>query len=282
MRIGVIAASAALGLAALSVVFGSWYTVDQGERGVTLTNGRVTGIAEPGLHFKMPFIDSVEFISVQTHTNSFTDVLSYSKDQQTASIALSVTYRVPPDAVDEVYTQFGSLENMFSRLIERRVNEQTKNIFGQFNAITAIQDRARLNAEVEEAIRKGLPDTVFIESVQIENIDFSDSYEDAINARMLAEVEVQKLKQNAEREKVQAEIVVIQAKAEAEKVRQAATAEADAIRLKGEAESLSISARGKALSANPSVIDLVRAERWNGTVPTTMIPGGAVPFVQLP
>lgn len=99
---------------------------------------------------------------------------------------------------------------------------------------------------------------------------------------MLAEVEVQKLKQNAEREKVQAEIVVIQAKAEAEKVRQAATAEADAIRLKGEAESLSISARGKALSANPSVIDLVRAERWNGTVPTTMIPGGAVPFVQLP
>ncbi|BCP51747.1 hypothetical protein K32_03640 [Kaistia sp. 32K] len=51
-----------------------------------------------------------------------------------------------------------------------------------------------------------------IEAVQIENIDFSDTYEAKIEERMSAEIEVQKLKQNAEREKVQAAITVTQAR----------------------------------------------------------------------
>jgi len=44
--------------------------------------------------------------------------------------------------------------------------------------------------------------------VQIENLDFSSEYEKSIEQSMLAEVEVHRLRQNAEREKVQAEIVV--------------------------------------------------------------------------
>ena len=87
------------------------------------------------------------------------------------------------------------------------------------NAVTAIQDRARLNAETEEAIRTFIVGPVVIESVQIENIDFSDAYEQSIENRMLAEVEVQKLQQNAEREKVQAQITVTQANARADAIR---------------------------------------------------------------
>lgn len=63
---------------------------------------------------------------------------------------------------------------------------------------------------------------------------------------MQAEVEVPKLQQNVEREKVQAQITVTQANAKANTVR----AEA-------------------------------QAERWNGVPPTTMVPGSAVPFVSL-
>jgi regulator of protease activity HflC (stomatin/prohibitin superfamily) len=87
---------------------------------------------------------------------------------------------------------------------------------------------------------------------------------------MLAEVEVQKVQQNAEREKVQAEILVIQAKAEA-----------DAKKLQGEAEAYAINARGKALRDNPALIELVQAEKWDGKLPTTMVPGQAVPFINV-
>ena len=34
---------------------GSMYTVDQGERGVVLHYGEVSKVADPGLHFKMPY-----------------------------------------------------------------------------------------------------------------------------------------------------------------------------------------------------------------------------------
>ena len=120
-----------------------------------------------------------------------------------------------------------------------------------------------------------------IESVQVENIDFSDAYEQSVEARMLAEVEVQKLKQNAERETVQAQITVTQAQAKADSVRAEAQAAAEATRLRGDAEAAAIDARGKALRDNPQVVELIRAERWNGQLPTTMVPGSAVPFVNV-
>jgi regulator of protease activity HflC (stomatin/prohibitin superfamily) len=125
--------------------------------------------------------------------------------------------------------------------------------------------------EIQEAIQKAASNPMLIvESVQVENIDFSDAYEKSIEQRMLAEVEVQKVQQNAEREKVQAEIAVIQAKAQA-----------DAVKLQGDAEAHAINARGKALRDNPSLIQLVQAEKWDGKLPTTMVPGQTVPFINV-
>ena len=42
-----------------------------------------------------------------------------------------------------------------------------------------------------------------------------------------------------------------------------------------------IEARAKALGTNPNLVTLVQAERWNGVLPTTMVPGSAVPFVSV-
>ena len=67
MNRGIIVA-AVIGVIAIAAIFGSWYTVDQTERAVLLRNGAVIGTAQPGLGFKVPFIDSVEKISVRTFT----------------------------------------------------------------------------------------------------------------------------------------------------------------------------------------------------------------------
>lgn len=269
------------GILALGVLWGSWYTVDEGERGVLLRNGGVIGTAEPGLGFKLPFFDSVRRISVQTGARQYVDVLTYSRDQQTAALALSVNYRLPADQVELIYATYGSEEGIASRLLDRQVLEEVKNIFGQFNAVTAIQDRARLNAEVQNAIQAAVRGPIIIESVQIENIDFSEIYENSIEQRMLAEVEVQKVTQNAARERVQAEIAVIQAQAAADARLAQATAEAEAIRLTGEAEADAIRARGAALADNPALVSLVQAERWDGKLPTTMVPDSTVPFMDM-
>jgi regulator of protease activity HflC (stomatin/prohibitin superfamily) len=270
---GIIGAIGAVivGLIVLVVLGGSFYTIDAGERGVILRNGKVVGTAEPGLSFKLPIVDSVKEITVQTQARVYEKVMVYSRDQQSAELYISVNYRLPADQVTTIYTEYGGKDGVMTRLLDRQVPEEVKNVFGRFNAVTAIQERERLSKEVQEAIQRATTNPVLIvESVQIENIDFSKAYEDSIEQRMLAEVEVQKVQQNAQREKVQAEIAVIQAKAQA-----------DAVKLQGDAEAHAINARGRALAQNPALVELVQAEKWNGVLPTTMVPGQTVPFINV-
>jgi regulator of protease activity HflC (stomatin/prohibitin superfamily) len=270
-RILGIVGSVIVGLLALVVLGGSFYTIDAGERGVVLRNGKVVGTAEPGLSFKLPIVDSVREITVQTQARVYEKVMVYSRDQQSAELYISVNYRLPADQVQTIYTEYGGKDGVMTRLLDRQVPEEVKNVFGRFNAVTAIQERERLSKEVQEAIQRATTNPVLIvESVQIENIDFSDAYEQSIEQRMLAEVEVQKVQQNAQREKVQAEIAVIQAKAQA-----------DAVKLQGDAEAHAINARGRALAQNPALVELVQAEKWNGVLPTTMVPGQTVPFINV-
>ena len=256
--------AAIAGLAILAIVFGSWYTIDQAERGVILRTGAVVGTAQPGLGFKVPFIDKVEKVSVKTITYTWDKMNSYSYDQQPADLKISVTLRASPEKVTDLYAKFG------------RLQAAVKIVFGRYTAVKAIQERGPLNSAIRDAIIATLRDDpmIIVESVQLENIEFSANYLHSIEQRMLAEVEVQKLQQNAEREKVQAQITVTQATAKANAVRAEAQAQADALRLNGEA-------RAKALGSNPNLVTLVQAERWNGVLPTTMVPGSAVPFVSV-
>src|SRR5258705_11910781 len=282
------------GLVVLAVVLGSWYTVDQTERGVLLRNGAVIGTAQPGLGFKVPLIDSVEKISVRTTTYTWDKMNSYSFDQQPADLKISVTLRASPDKVSDLYAKFGRLDTAVNQVVSPVVNQQVKVVFGRYTAVKAIQERGQLNSSIKDAITSTLKDDpmIIIESVQLENIEFSQTYLHSIEQRMLAEVEVQKLQQNAEREKVQAQITVTQATAKANAVRAEAQANADALRLNGEAratnikltaeaEAAAIEARAKALGTNPNLVTLVQSERWNGVLPTTMVPGSAVPFVSV-
>src|SRR5246500_3636643 len=293
MNRGLIGALVAV-LVILVIAAGSWYTVDQTERGVLLRYGAVIGTAQPGLGFKIPLIDSVEKVSVKTTTFAWDKMNSYSYDQQPADLKISVTLRAAPEKVADLYAKFGRLDAAVNQVVSPVVNQQVKIVFGHYTAVKAIQERGSLNTEIKSAISDSLKydPMIIIESVQLENIEFSQNYLHSIEQRMLAEVEVQKLQQNAEREKVQAQITVTQATAKANAIRAEAQANADAtrvggearaanIKITGEAEAAAIEARAKALGTNPNLVTLVQAERWNGVLPTTMVPGSAVPFVSI-
>lgn len=120
-----------------------------------------------------------------------------------------------------------------------------------------------------------------VEGVQIEDIAFSPQYIQSVEARMQAEVAVQQQQQLLAQEKIKADIAVTQANGRANSVRAEAQAKADAIRFTGNAEADAIAARAKALTDNPQVIELTKAERWNGVLPTTMVPGSTVPFLNM-
>lgn len=267
------------GLVLIGVFFGAWYTVDETERGVLLRNGALVGVVEPGLSFKTPFIETVKFISVQSQATSYQGLQAYSKDQQTATLNVSVSWHVVPGEVAKVYTQYRDLDGLVARLISRQVPTQVENVFGQYNAVTAVQQRGKFVADVTKAIKDSITGPVVIDGVQVENIDFSDDYERSIALRMKAEVEVKTREQMLATKQVQAQIRVTQAQAEADSKVAQAKADAEATRLRGEAEADAIKARAQALASNQNLVELTKAERWNGVLPTTVLPNNAVPFI---
>lgn len=271
----------ALGIAAIAA-FASFTLVPEGARGVLVRAGAVKGIVQPGINFKIPFLDKIEKVSTQTQSIVYEDMEAYSRDQQLAGLSVSVTYRLAADQVDEIYVRYGGETGLRARLLDRRVNELVKTVFGQFSASSAIQERGRLNAEMSREIQAVVDGPIVIESVQIEDVSFSRTYEQSIEARMMAEVEVQKMEQELAQQKIQADITVTQAQAQADSELAKATAAAQATLLRGEAEAESIRLRGEALAEYPALVELISAERWDGVLPTTFVPGSAVPFVSVP
>ncbi|MDP4537049.1 SPFH domain-containing protein [Alkalimonas collagenimarina] len=274
------AGAAVLGIFILLFAVGSFYTVDEGERGVVIRYGSLINVAEPGLHFKLPVIDSVRKISVQEQVELYRNMEAYSNDQQPAVMNLSVRYQIDSSRVDEVYRNFGTRQALIDRQVTRIVLEEAKTVLGQFNAATSIRERGRLNLEMAQAVQKSVTGPVIILGVQVEDVSFSSAYEESVEQRMLAEVAVERERQNLERERVEADIVRTRAAAEADRVRAQAQAEADSIRLRGNAEAEAIRERAGALADNPLLVELVKAENWDGKLPTTMLPNSTVPFIE--
>lgn len=266
-----------------TVVFGSWYTVDQGETGVLLTNGAVSGTEQAGLHFKFPFVNSVAYVSTQSHFEEFKDMDSYTKDQQDSLIQATINYHVPKGQETDLYARYGSVDIMVYRVLDQKFPAIFKDVLGQYNAQDAIQNRAKLNSDTLTAIQNAVQgEPVVIESVQIKDIKYSPAYEQSIEAKQQATVEVQKQTQLLAQEQVKAQIAVTQAQGLADARIAAAKAEAQAIELKGNADAAVIESRGKALKDNPDLVKLIAAQQWDGKLPVTMVPGSAVPFVDVP
>jgi regulator of protease activity HflC (stomatin/prohibitin superfamily) len=259
--------------------FNAAYTVDDGERAVILRNGAVIGTADPGLHWKWPFINDVYPFSIRSHAVPFDNLPMQSNDQQVASVSFTVSYHILPDGVDDVYRTYGSEEAMKEVLITRAAMSKPKNIFGQFTAEAAIQQRARLESDIQTDMQRTVVGPVVVDSVQLESVNFSADYNNSIEERMLAEVGVETEQQNLEKERVTAEKAVVTAQGEADSFLAKETANAEAIRLNGDAEAAAIAAKGAALRDNPELVALIQAERWNGVLPATMIPSSTLPVI---
>ena len=126
------------GIATLSFIGGSFYTVDQGERAVVTNLGRVIGVADPGFHWKVPFTQSAHDIPVRTTLSTWENMASYSRDQQPAELKISIAWRADSGRVEEIYTEYRDLESMASRVLAPRATQAIKVVFGRFNAATSI------------------------------------------------------------------------------------------------------------------------------------------------
>ncbi len=267
--------------AVVIAIFMSYTPIDEGEVGVKLRWGQAVNTLHPGFNIVFPLMESVVLLPTRTQKYTFEEPLNaYSKDIQAADNKVSVTYSIDGAKAIIVYQRYG--QDFLHTIITPIVNKRFKEVFGKYEAEKIVNERQRLGEEIEVSVSKNMPEGILIEGVQIENITFSKTYEEAREQAASAEAAVNKARQQLEQKKVDAERVVVQATADATARITAAKADADAIRLKGEAEAAALQAKAAALRDNPGYVALTAAEKWDGKLPTTFVPGSAVPFVTLP
>lgn len=259
-----------LGVLVLLTLWLGIFTIDQYERGIVTRQGAFLRIAHPGLNFKMPWVDGLYVVDMRIRSPKFEDMEAFSSDKQLAKLDVSITLEPNEAKLEYLFSKHGTVESAINSLLKPYMPTHTKIVFGRYTSTSAIRERAQLNMDAKVAVIASLgTEPVFnVLSVNIEDVDFSPEYRKSIEENMKAEVEVLKTKNNWENEKVQADIVKTKADAKAYE-----------IWVKAEAEAKSIEAKNKALANSPKYIEMLQAEKWDGKLPTTVLPSTAVPMI---
>jgi regulator of protease activity HflC (stomatin/prohibitin superfamily) len=264
-----------IGIVALIFFFGSWGIVGAGERGVKVRLGEIVGTVEQGPYLKIPLLDTVFLIDVRTRTikneyyaNEDGKVLSNnplesaSKDLQDVKISSVVNYKINSEKVRELYEQYRTEENFEEQILKPIIKKVIKETTSLYTAEELVTKRAEYNSNIDGKLTTAFSDIgVIFEQSNITNLSFSDSFNKAIEAKVTAEQEALKAQNDLKRIEFEAD-------------QRIATAEA-------EAEAIRISAQAINSQGGADYVKLKAIEKWNGSLPTQMIPNSTVPFIDL-
>lgn len=261
------------GLSLIVVPF-SFHTINSGELAVVKHLGKITDVRDAGTNFDFWMTTSYQKYDTKVQN---VDIITaaYSSDAQTMDVAMTLQYQIMPDKVIDIATQYGTLEVLQGRL-QSIVVEKTKAVLSSYKAMDIIATRANISPEVENAVKEAVNEDYFVSitAVVLTNIDFSDSFEKAVEDKMIAEQA--KLKADYENEtKI--------AKAEADAKAELKAAEAKIEIAKAEAEARKITTEAEAAankmlteSLTDAVLNAKFYEKWNGELPQVMGDGSAI------
>jgi regulator of protease activity HflC (stomatin/prohibitin superfamily) len=271
-----------IGILGVVIISGSLYTVDEGHVGIIKRFGEAMKQVDPGLHVKVPFIDSVVPIEVRTRKNE-EKMASSTKEQMPVTVMVSVNWTVDKSAALELYRQYGGLTQFEQRILDPRFRSASKDIMPRFTAEQLIQDRATAILGIERNLIEEMKDfPVTVDNIQIENIVLPPKYIQSIETKQTEKNLAAAEKHRLERQRLEALRDVNTADAKAQGIEKVAKAEANAIRMKGLAEATAIEAKAKALKSNPLIVKLTEAQQWDGKLPVTMLSGvGALPIMDI-
>ena len=291
-----------VGLVALLVValfaLDSYFVVEPTEMAGVRRLGQVVTAKPlgPGLHFKLPLIDKVDRLQVSLDTFKLDKLTVNTIDNQPIAVTVGLTYRIPPQAVLPLLYEVGRAGNFdITENFERIVADRTAKIFAQQNTTRISENRDRILNALKTLLSNDLETLYHIEVVdfQIAGILYSDSFRASVEAAVKAKNEAVAAENTVNRIRFEAQQAVERANGEAEAKLKLADADrqstilsaqgrAEGIRLEGESRAAVLRMNAEILKTSPLVVDLAKADRWNGALPLTLLEGTAsVPLLSL-
>ena len=271
------------------------YTIKSGNVGVLSTFGKFSDdIKEPGLHVKIPIVQSVRIMDIKMQTVNYQEhehwmdedgVINRPRidvlDSKNLKIGIEITIQYTPEfeKANVILMKYGN--NYFEKLINPIIRDIVRDVSGQYQAEDIAFNRASIGTKVNEKLQEKFNTLPFIlNGVQLRNIDLPQIVRKKIEEVQLAKQEEQRLAmvekqatKNQEIQKINANTKLIeittQAKAEAEKKR--IEAEAQAFQITKEAEAIAKANEEIAKSITPALIKYEAIKKWSGNYPKMLV-----------
>lgn len=236
-------------------------TVPAGYRGVMTTFGnRSTEVLKEGIHFRIPLAQRLNLVNVSIQKGEG-DGDAASRDLQTVHTRVALNYHIMPEGAVSVFRDLGNEPG--TRIILPAVQEAVKAVTARFTAEELIAKRTDVRDQIVAQLRDRLGrHNVVVDEFSIVNFNFSQSFNEAIEAKTTAEQLKLKAERDLQRIEVEAKQRVAQATAEAQSLAvQRTQVTPELIRLREmENQRLAI-------------------DKWDGKLPNVL--GGAVPFINV-
>lgn len=256
--------------------------VPSGEVGVITTFGNVEDtVLDSGLNFKKPWQTIVK-MNTREQKLMF-EAEAFSADIQQVKVYGSANYSVDKATAMTLYKDVGV--DYMNKLISPRLLENVKTVFSKYEAEGLIENRSVLSSEIKTMMAADMESYgISVVSVSVENVDFTDAFTDAVEAKQVAtqkklkaqteqEQATMETKAAAERKKIDAETA-----AEIQKI----NADAEAYRVKVESDAEAEANKKLSQSIEQMLIEYRYADRWNGELPDTYVCGdSALPVLQI-
>lgn len=211
-------------LGALTTFLGCITTVDTGHVGIVKTFGKVEDYTfDSGMHFKAPWRSVVQ---MNNQVQKLTLNLScFSSDIQEVTTDYTINYQISRTNAQALYRNVGV--NYPNTVITPVAQESVKTIMANYTAEDLVGQREKLAAEIEELLSTNLDKyNIEVVSSAIENMDFTDSFTTAVEAKQVAaqnklqaqieqEQKTMEAEQAANRSKIEAEAAAEVAKIQA-------------------------------------------------------------------
>ena len=242
----------AAGLIATSFV----RTIPAGHTGVVTTFGRVENYTlDSGLHMVAPWKSVIKMDNrVQKQT---ANLACFSSDIQEVSMAYTVNYQISKSNAMTLYSTVGM--DYYATVIAPNIAESVKIVTARYTAESLVEKRNELAEEIEALLAAKLePYSIEVSGTSIEDMDFTDAFTDAVEAKQVAQQNKLRAETEAEQRKVEAQAAADVRKLEADAAAYETTTKAGA-----EAEAN----QQIATSLTPELIEYLYAQGWNGELP---------------
>ncbi len=260
---------------ALVVLFNAIVVVQAGNVQVLTQFGRTIGVTfEPGLHFKVPFVQSTVNYSTRQVTYETSDqpdvsranytdfsVDTTSSDGQQVQLKYTIRFSIDANQAEWVLNNIGTMDELVEKIVKAEARSLARNIPKRYTAFQLYSEQVfDVQEELETTLRPRFEaNGIILDEFLLRKIDFTEEYFAVLEEKQIAEERIVVERNVLEQERIRKEQTIIKAEAEAEQ----------------------ITIRGQSLRVYPEIIQLEFIQKLSPNISWGILPDGIVPLIDL-